>query len=75
MNRPKHPCKKDCPRRSAECHAICEEWKAYEQERAKFYKARTENIELNRVLNDIEQARKIDIATGKMKRRKSKKPK
>lgn len=26
------PCTADCPRRSAECHAQCEEYLAYERE-------------------------------------------
>ena len=26
------PCKRDCPKRSAECKKICEKWKEYEKE-------------------------------------------
>ena len=26
----KHPCAKDCPRRSAECRSTCPEWAEYE---------------------------------------------
>lgn len=29
----KNPCAKDCPRRSAECHAICKEYKTFRTER------------------------------------------
>ena len=39
----KCPCTKDCPRRSAECHSVCPEWLAYEQERNQQYKERYAN--------------------------------
>lgn len=73
MNRPKQPCLKDCPERSAECHTVCEKWAQYEQLRAEFYKARGVDAEQTRVLNEIERDRKADIATGRMRRRKNKK--
>ena len=73
MNRPKQPCLKNCPERSAECHTVCEKWKRYELLRAEFYKARGVDAEQTRVLNEIERDRKADIATGRMRRRKSKK--
>ena len=30
MKKAIHPCKPDCPKRSGDCHAICEEYKVYE---------------------------------------------
>lgn len=35
-----HPCKKDCPRRSGDCHAMCPDWLAYEKKKHEEYAQR-----------------------------------
>jgi hypothetical protein len=47
MVRPKHPCKKDCPGRNAECHIKCEQWQVYEEKKLQFYKEKREELYLN----------------------------
>ena len=36
----KHPCQKDCPRRTAECRKTCPEYAAYARAKQEEYKAR-----------------------------------
>lgn len=36
----KHPCRQDCPGRTAECKKECERWKAYEAIKREQYKDR-----------------------------------
>lgn len=36
----KHPCKRDCPERSATCHSTCERWATYEKARNAEYAER-----------------------------------
>ena len=67
-----HPCRQDCPDRNAECHAICEKWKAYETERNREYERVKEEREKSQALYQIERDRKRDIALGKMRRRRNK---
>lgn len=66
MNRPKHPCKKDCPDRWAECKKTCPKWKEYEPLLREFYKERAEAYDREYIQNEIERDRKRKIATGKM---------
>ena len=66
MNRPKHPCKKDCPDRTAECKKTCPKWLEYEPLRNEFYKLRAEAYDREYIQNEIERDRKRKIATGKM---------
>lgn len=33
----RHPCKKDCPRRSTTCRSECPDWAEYEAEKAERY--------------------------------------
>ena len=40
--RPKHPCSKDCPERTAECKKTCEKWKPYEAQKREDYKHRAQ---------------------------------
>ncbi len=68
MDRPKQPCKKDCPRRSAECHVICEDWLKYEKERNENYLLKGKELELIRIANDIERERKRNMAERKKRR-------
>lgn len=69
MERPKQPCKKDCPDRSAECHAVCEKWAEYSEIMKTFYKVRADAYNLQNDLNEIERARIKKIKSGNMKRR------
>ena len=71
MNRPKQPCKKDCPDRSAECHAVCEKWTEYSEIMKTFYKVRADAYNLQNDLNEIERARIKKIKSGNMKRRRT----
>ena len=36
----KPPCERDCPRRTAECHARCEPYLEYEEAKQEEYRAR-----------------------------------
>ena len=72
IKRPKQPCAKKCPGRSAECKKTCEKWLEYEALKMEFYKARGEYLEQQRVLNEMDLERKIAVATGKMQRRRTK---
>ena len=38
MVRREHPCKQDCPNRSAECRLTCPDWEKYTAERDADYK-------------------------------------
>lgn len=69
MERPKQPCKKDCPDRSAECHAVCEKRAEYSEIMKTFYKVRADAYNLQNDLNEIERARIKKIKSGNMKRR------
>lgn len=71
MNRPKQPCKKDCPDRSAECHAVCEKWAEYSEIMKTLYKVRADAYNLQNDLNEIERARIKKIKSGNMKRRRT----
>lgn len=44
---PKHPCRQDCPERTAECKKNCEKWKAYEDKKRADYRRRVEQNDLN----------------------------
>ena len=66
MNRPKQPCKKDCPDRTAECKKTCPKWKEYEPLLREFYKLRAEAYDQEYILNEIERDRIRKIAQGKM---------
>ena len=65
----KQPCDMHYPERSAECHAICEKWKAYEQARNAEYERVAQVKKQVYDLNEIEKKRKRDLATGKMRTR------
>lgn len=39
----KHPCRQDCPHRTAECKKDCEAWKAYEAAKREEYERRAED--------------------------------
>lgn len=69
----KQPCQKNCPDRNAECHAKCEKWLVYEEERNKEYERRGKEKHNAEVLYLIERDRKRDIALGRMKNRRNKK--
>lgn len=73
MRRPEQPCLKDCPKRSPDCRSICIRWAIYKYALKKFYQERGELSEQAQILYNIERDRKRDIATGRMRRRKSKK--
>lgn len=68
----KQPCDKHCPDRSAECHSTCERWLQYEAERNKQYDENKRISETLTILYEIERKRKADIATGRMRHRRSK---
>ena len=36
----RHPCPRDCERRSGGCHAKCPEWQVYEEKKHKEYERR-----------------------------------
>ena len=38
--RAKHPCKRDCPRRTAECKRDCPDWARYAEEKKEEYAER-----------------------------------
>ena len=40
-----HPCKKDCPDRTAGCGATCDEWQKYVKERNADYEQRAKQRE------------------------------
>lgn len=42
---PKPPCSQNCEKRTAGCHASCQEWSEYERRRNGFYKERVERKE------------------------------
>lgn len=73
MNKPKQPCPKYCPSRSAECKTTCEKWQEYEPLRNAFYKWRLKEMHKTQVLNDMDNDRGRAMATGEFSRRKSKK--
>lgn len=54
---PRHPCRKDCPERTAECKKTCERWKIYEQTMQKEYKERLIDFELKDAAFDAERRR------------------
>ena len=68
----KQPCKRDCPERSGECHASCERWKKYEAERNSEYELIRKEKAQYYDMYEFEANRKRDIATGKLRRRRSK---
>lgn len=70
MDRPKQPCKKDCPDRSGECHGICKKWLEYEKARNEYYQLRAEAYELQYNLNEIEREGKERRRTRKRRRNK-----
>lgn len=47
MVRPKHPCKRDCPERNAECHGKCGRWQEYEAKKLQFYEEKYKACNLN----------------------------
>ena len=55
---PNHPCRQDCPNRTAECKKTCEQWKAYEDKKWAFYRRRVEENELNNAHADAENRRR-----------------
>lgn len=57
MKRPKHPCKKDCPKRKGGCRITCPDWKEYEIE----HEAYMEQVE-------ADWKRKQDLALCKKRR-------
>lgn len=73
MNKPKQPCPKYCPSRSAECKKTCERWLEYEPLRNAFYKWRLKEMHKTQVLNDMDNDRGRAMATGEFSRRKRKK--
>ena len=67
------PCVKDCPDRSAECHAHCEKYLEYEKARNEKYKRDAFAKDVEAFLNRRERERKSDIVTGRMTQRRRKK--
>ena len=57
----KQPCAKDCPNRSAECHAHCEVWKEYEIKRNQGYIDAGKEKAFNQQLNDIDNRRSARV--------------
>ena len=43
----KNPCKKDCPKRSWDCHAHCKDYKDYEAANREEYKKRAMMLTVN----------------------------
>lgn len=39
MRSEEHPCRRDCKNRSGGCHAVCEEYLAYERKKLRRYEA------------------------------------
>lgn len=70
MRRPKHPCVKDCPRRTAECKRTCADWAAYEAEWQAEMRARTEEFELADALIEMGKRRANMHAEGKWRNKK-----
>lgn len=54
---PKHPCRKDCPERTAECKKTCERWKPYAEAKKEEYKERVSDNEVNDALWSAERLR------------------
>lgn len=52
-----HPCKQDCPRRTAECKRACDEWKAYEAAKREEYAQRAEDAGIRDALWKAEEKR------------------
>ena len=46
MNRPKQPCERDCPNRSAECRKTCEPWQEYEKLYKVFFEQKTKEKDI-----------------------------
>lgn len=55
---PKHPCRKDCPKRTAECKRVCERWKEYAAKKQEEYKERVADNEVNDALFQMDRRRK-----------------
>ena len=51
----KPPCERDCPRRTAECHARCEPYLEYEEEKQEEYRANQAERERNAYTADAEK--------------------
>lgn len=66
-----HPCKPDCRKRRAACHAHCPEYRAYEAERLKRYDQEDRARKAN-AYSAAEERRARDYATrGKKARRRN----
>ena len=52
MVKPKSPCTKDCPRRSAACHSECQEYKDFERAQELFRNEIYEAKEMNRKMSE-----------------------
>lgn len=73
MNKPMHPCTKDCPHRNAYCHTkstTCEKWKKYSEEYDLYRKERDENIEKESSLMSALNRKKNYYAREKLMDRK-----
>lgn len=46
------PCRKDCPERSADCHAVCEKYREFERARNAEYDKRKAQIETESAMYD-----------------------
>lgn len=47
----RHPCKPDCPRRSATCRIDCEDWAKYEAARLEKYARRDRERDLDMAIS------------------------
>lgn len=49
------PCGRSCPDRSAECHASCDKWKAWEVWKAEEYRQRRLKVESSTISSSVER--------------------
>jgi hypothetical protein len=65
----RNPCKKDCPGRSATCHAECDAYLEFHNWNRKQYAERLKQQPAESYMNDqIEASKKIDRRYGSKKR-------
>lgn len=55
----KHPCKPDCPKRSADCHSICPDYRDYEKARNAEYEKKAAERAVDDAFYDGKQRLKL----------------
>ena len=60
----KHPCTRNCPRRTAGCKATCKEWQEYEQQKFEEYARKDEERERQERAYPFKAIKKISKKRG-----------